>query len=55
MSTQPVPLQPRRVHLHSRARRPISLTIPLATLPIPLAVMPAHAGIQRLGSCGVGS
>lgn len=44
MTTQPIPFQPYRAHPHPRARPPI-----------PLTVMPAHAGIQCIGSCGVRS
>lgn len=55
MTTQPMPTQPRCAHPHPYAQRPIRLTSTTATLPIPLTVMPAHASIQRLGSCGVRS
>lgn len=53
MTTQPIPPQPRCAYPHPHAQRPISLTITPATLSITLSVMPAHAGIQRLGSGGV--
>lgn len=55
MTTQRIPPQPHRIHPHPHAQRPIRLTITTATIPITLTVMPAHAGIQRLGSCGVRS
>ena len=48
MTTQPIPHQPHRAHPHPHAQSPISLTISPT-------VMPAHAGIQRLGLCGVRS
>lgn len=44
MTAQPIPPQPHRAHPHTHVR-----------LPIPLTFMPAHAGIQRLGLCGVRS
>lgn len=46
MTVQPTPPQPHRTHPHPHPRAQ-----PL----IPLTVMPAHAGIQRLGLCGVRS
>lgn len=48
MTTQPVPPQPHRAHPHTHAQLPFLLTTSTT-------VMPAHAGIQRLGSCGVRS
>ncbi len=50
MTAQPTPPAPHRAHPHRHAERPFPIT-----LLIPLTVMPAHAGIPRLGSCGVGS
>ncbi len=38
MTAQPIPLRPHRAHPH-----------PDSQPPIPLTVMPAYAGIQRLG------
>lgn len=55
MTTQRIPPQPRCGNTHPHAQLPISLTITTATLPITLTDMPAHAGIQRLGLCGVRS
>jgi hypothetical protein len=55
MIAQPISPQPHRAHSHPHAQLPISLTVTTATIPITHTVLPAHAGIQRLGSCGVRS
>lgn len=44
MTAQPIQPQPHRAYPH-----------PHAQSAIPLTVLPAHAGIQRLGFCGVRS
>ena len=48
MTAQPIPPQPHRAHPHTHARSSDLLTVSTT-------VMPAHAGIQRLGLCGVRS
>ena len=53
MTAPPFPPQPHRARPHRHTQRPIALT--MTTLPIALTVMPAQAGIQHLGSCGVRS
>ena len=52
MTTQPIPPQPHRAHPHPHAQPLIPRT---SSITISTTVMPAHAGIQRLGSCGVRS
>jgi hypothetical protein len=52
MTTQPVPRRPHRAHLHTHVQPPVFRTTSITISP---TVMPAHVGIQRLGSCGVRS
>ena len=52
MTAQPISPQPHRAHPHLYAQPPIPRTTSITISPI---VMPAHAGIQRLGLCGVRS
>lgn len=45
---------PNNVIIRTRASNIISSTSSASSIVVmPLAVMPAHAGIQRLGLCGV--
>lgn len=52
MTAHPIPPQLHRAHPNPHAQPPIFRTTSFTISP---AVMPAHAGIQRLGLCGVRS
>lgn len=53
MTAQPIPRQALCAHPHPHTRPATPVKVAAPNTPITLTVMPAHAGIQRLGSCEV--